>query len=215
MNRQLFRLTITFPCIMVVLLILGCAKPQLVTRYYLIEYTPKPLNPKLRLADPLPYRVQVRNFKIPRAYDSARIIARYSAHQINYHRYSLWAVRPQVAVADLLVSHINTYRLFKDCQREFLGERPHYEITGEIQQIERFESPVYTAAHLRMRFELYDYDTVELKVWHECDREVTVPVSMEIFAKAISDIVQEEAETFLIKVVNFFQAQSDTSQSQH
>ncbi len=192
----------------------GCARQTLVTSYFLIEYQPTVTNPRLQLDEPLPYRVQVRNFKIPRSYDSIRIIARFSSHQINYYRYSLWAVRPQIALADLLSQHINAYRMFRDCQREYLEERPDLEITGEIYQIERFESEQYTAAHLRMAINLYDYNSNDRLVSYDFDREVPIPTgSMTIFAKVISDIVAEETENFLVKVLDHFQpAEADSVQ---
>lgn len=180
----------------------GCARQALVTNYYLLEYQPNPVDRRLILDKPFPYRVLVQNFKIPRAYDSIRIIARHSSHQINYYRFSLWAVRPQLAVADNLVQHINAYRLFKDCRREYLEERPDYEITGEILQIERFESELYTAAHLKMNFVLYDYGTGDKLVQHDFDREVPLPSGdVTLFAKALSDLLAEEAENFLAAVV--------------
>ena len=151
MNSRIFLTAILF-----LIIAAGCTRQILVTSYYLLEYQPSPRNEKLILEKQIPHRVQVRNFKIPRSYDSIRIIARFSSHQINYYRYSLWAVRPQVAVADMLVQHINAYHLFKGCQREFLEERPDYEITGEIFQIEKFDSEQYSAAHLKMSFDLYD-----------------------------------------------------------
>lgn len=185
----------------------GCAKQSLDTSYYLIEFASNASNPQLVTTEPLPYRVQVLNFKIPRSYDSIRIIARFSSHQINYFRYSLWAVRPQIAVADLIVQQINAYRLFKDCQREFLDDRPEYEITGEVSQIERFDNDQYSAAHLKMKFDLYDYNSKDIITSHEFDREVPIPSgNMTIFAKAVSDIVAEESENFLVKVVEYFAA---------
>ncbi|MDP8240163.1 MAG: ABC-type transport auxiliary lipoprotein family protein [Candidatus Hatepunaea meridiana] len=200
--------------IIAALLIAGCTRQTLVTSYYLLEYQPSPNNNQLILDKPIPFRVQVRNFKIPRSYDSIRIIARFSSHQINYYRYSLWAVRPQIAVADLLVQHINSYHLFKDCQREYLEERPEYEITGEILQIEKFDNEQYSAAHLRMSFDLYDYDSKDRLVNHTFDREIPTPTeSMTIFAKVISDIVEEETEIFLSKVVEYFYPpESDSTQ---
>jgi ABC-type uncharacterized transport system auxiliary subunit len=194
------------------LLLAGCARDTLVTRYYLLDYQPDPVNPKLILSQPFPYRVQVLNFKIPRSYDSIRIIARYSSHQINYYRYSLWAVRPQMAIADLLMQHINAYQLFKDCEREFLEERPDYEITGEVQQVERYESQGYTAAHLKMTFDLYDYNSANKVVTHEFDREVPIAQEeMTIFAKVISDIIDQETENFLVDVVDYFNGRSADS----
>lgn len=186
-------------------IISGCAKQSLDTSYYLIEFASNAANPKLVRPDPIPFKVQVLNFKIPRSYDSIRIIARFSSHQINYYRYSLWAVRPQIAVADLVLQQINAYRLFKDCQREFLDERPDFEITGEVTQIERFESQNFTAAHLKMEFALYNYNNKDIVLTHDFDREVPIPSgNMTIFAKAISDIVAEESENFLVKVVDYF-----------
>jgi len=190
----------------------GCAKQQLETSYYLIEFASTARNPALVGRTPLPYRVQVLNFKIPRSYDSNRIIARYSTHQIDYYRYSLWAVRPNVAVADLLVQQVNAYDLFKDCQREFLDERPDYEITGEITQVERFESEKYSAAHLRMDFALYHFESRDIVVRHQFDREAPIPPgNMSIFAKAVSDIVEEESEVFLVKVMDHFKALADSA----
>lgn len=191
--------------ILLLIITAGCTRQVLVTSYYLLEYQPSSRNEKLILENRIPHRVQVRNFKIPRSYDSIRIISRFSSHQINYYRYSLWAVRPQVAVADMLVQHINAYHLFKECQREFLEERPDYEITGEIFQIEKFDSEQYSAAHLKMSFDLYDYDSKDRLVTYVFDREVPIHgKSMTIFAKVISDIVEEETENFLIKVTDYF-----------
>ena len=192
--------------LIVVVFIIGCGRQALVTTYYLLDYYPSPDNEKLILTDPIPHKVQVMNFKIPRSFDSIRIIARYSSHQINYFRYSLWAVRPQIAAADLLVQHINAYRLFEQCQREFLEERPEYEITGEIFQIERYDSEKYSSAHLKMNFEFYDRENNNLLIRHPFDRDNEIPKgNMAIFAKAISDIINEEAEIFLEKIALHFE----------
>jgi len=49
-------------------------------------------------------------------------------------------------------------------------------------------------------------------VMHELDREVQIPPEqMTIFAKALSDLVAEEAENFLVKVVAHFQAEMGDS----
>jgi len=201
-RRYRFYLLVSF---LLILYLSGCSRPILVTSYYLIDYQAVPNNPALKLEKPIPGRLQVVNFKIPRSFDSIRIIARYSSHQINYYRYSLWAVRPQVAVADLLTQHINAYNLFQKCQREYIDERPDYEISGEIFQIEKYQSERYSAAHLKMVFELHDYNNGDLLVRHEFDRETPIlPGDMTIFAKAISDMVDQEAENFLVKVVEHF-----------
>jgi hypothetical protein len=63
-----------------------------------------------------------------------------------------------------------------------------------------------------MSFNFKDYDRNELLVMHELDREVQIPPEqMTIFAKALSDLVAEEAENFLVKVVAHFQAEMGDS----
>ncbi len=211
---RLSRLFKLISILILINIIIGCASKPLVTTYYLLDYFAAETNEKLQLDEPLPHSVQVVNFKIPRSFDSIRIIARFSSHQINYYRYNLWAVRPQIAIADLLVQHINSYRLFQNCKREFLDERPDFEITGEIFQIEKYESENYSAAHLKMVFELYDRNTNELLVRHMFDKERSVPQeNMTIFAKAMSDMIQNEAEIFLEKAVEYFMADEADSLS--
>jgi len=189
-----------------IVLIPGCTRKVVRTAYYLLDYHTTALNEKLKLEEPLPFRVQVMTFKIPRSFDSIRIIARHSTHQINYYRYSLWAVRPQTAVADLLAQHINDYGLFQECQREYLSKRADLEISGEIFQIEIFSSDKYSAAHLKMIFELYDRTNDKRLIVHQFDRETPIPLdNMTIFAKALSDIVNQEAEVFFEKIVDHFQ----------
>ncbi len=209
MNTHLYIIT---ALLFISIFLVGCGRQALVTTYYLLDYFPNPANKKIILEEPIPYKVQVMNFKIPRSFDSIRIIARYSSHQINYFRYSLWAVRPQIAAADLLVQHVNAYRLFDKCQREFLEERPEYEMTGEIFQIERYDSEKYSSAHLKMSFEFYDRENNDLVTKHSFDRENEIPKgNMAIFAKAVSDIINEEAEVFLEKVaLHFYPEESDT-----
>ncbi len=200
---------IVFCGVAVMLSLLSCAPARMETKYYLIDYTPDSDSKNFTIKKPFPYKTIVTTFNIPRSFDKIRIVARYSSHQINYYRYSLWAVKPQIAIADLLVQHINSYNIFEKCQREFLDSAPDYEINGKILQIERYDSEDYTAAHLKMDFELYASDDSQLLLRHEFDRELPIHAEkgekMPIFAKAISDIVQSEADIFLRDVVDYFE----------
>lgn len=212
-KTSLLRYFLTIWGFALLLSVASCTRVSVETSYYLIDYRPLPTNPKLKLKQPLPYRAQVLTFKIPRSYDSIRIIARLSTHQISYYRYSLWAVRPQVAIADLLVQHLKVYRIFQQTEREFLNERPNYEITGAIDQIEIFASEQYTAAHLKGRMECYEYETAELKVIHDFNTEIQIPEgNITMFAKAISDIIHMEAELFFDKIIISL-APQDTTKS--
>jgi len=194
------------------IIISSCATKTIQPKYYILDYRPVLRDSSLTVKKPFPYKVQVQTMKIPRTFDRVSIVVRYSAHRLDYYRYNLWAIRPQVIVSDLIADHISRYRIFKKCQREFLEERPDYEIIGTIEAIEKFDNEAYTAAHFAMKLYLRTYDGYENLISHEFDREEEMPVfRMELFAKKLSDILEEEVNHFIRKIIDYFnskQAQS-------
>ena len=182
---------------------LNCSTKKLYRQYFILDYRPVLQDSTLKTEDPLPYKVQVQTMKIPRTFDRVGIVVRYSTHQLDYYRYQLWAIRPQIIVSDLIARHISNYNVFQSCQREFLEERPDFEIIGVIDAIEKFDNEAYTAAHLAMKLYLRTYDSYENILSHEFDREEEMPVfRMELFAKKLSDILREEVDVFIRKIID-------------
>ena len=152
--------------------------------------------------------------KIPRTFDRVSIVVRYTAHRLDYYRYNLWAIRPQITISDLIADHISRFGIFKECQREFLEERPDYEIIGNIEAIEKFDHEQYTAAHLALKLYLRTYDGYENLLSHEFDRVEEMPVfQMELFAQKLSDILEEEVNQFIRKMIIYFNQKSEASAS--
>jgi hypothetical protein len=177
-------------------------------KYFILDYRPVLRDTSLTINPPIPRKVQVQTMKIPRTFDRVNIVVRYSAHRLDYYRYNLWAIRPQTTISDLIAQHISEYGIFKQCQREFLDERPDYEIVGTIEAIEKFDHETYTAAHFAMTMYLRTYDGYETLMAHEFDREEEMPVfRMELFAKKISDILEEEVDNFIRKIIQHFKEQ--------
>ncbi|MCD4665856.1 MAG: PqiC family protein [Bacteroidales bacterium] len=188
------------------LLFTGCATKSFRPQYFILDYRPVLQDSTLTVDVPFPHRVQVQTMKIPRTFDRVSIVVRYSTHQLDYYRYKLWAIRPQITISDLIARQISNYNIFHSCQREFLEERPDYEIIGVIEAIEKFDNEAYTAAHLAMRLYLRSYDGYENLLSHEFDREEEMPVfRMELFAKKLSDILQEEVDNFIRKMIVYFE----------
>lgn len=185
--------------------VVSCVRDVPYTKYFILEYNPIIKDQTLKIDNPFPCSIKVSDMEIPRSYDSVRIVARYSSHQVNYYRYNLWAVRPHIVIADLMAKHFNSYELFERCQREFLDERPDYEVVGYINKIEKYDSVGYKAAHLNMTLYLYDYETNEAVRKYEFDREVELTTEeFNFFAKKISDIVREETDNFIRILIGYF-----------
>lgn len=190
------------------LVLFSCATKRIQPKYYILDYRPVLRDSTMTVPRPFPYKVQVQTMKIPRTFDRVNIVVRYSAHRLDYYRYNLWAIRPQITISDLIAEHISRYGIFKQCQREFLDERPDYEIIGTIEAIEKFDNEAYTAAHFAMKLYLRTFDGYENILTHEFDREEEMPVfQMELFAKKLSDILQEEIDKFIKKIIDYFNEQ--------
>ncbi|MFZ5518362.1 MAG: ABC-type transport auxiliary lipoprotein family protein [Candidatus Zhuqueibacterota bacterium] len=195
-----------------VLLLAQCSSTTIHPKYYILDYRPVLRDSSYVLAKPFPYRVQVQTMKIPRTFDRVSIVVRYSAHRLDYYRYNLWAIRPQITISDLIAEHINSYRIFQQCQREFFDVRPDYEIVGSIEAIEKFDNESYTAAHLALKLYLRSYDGYENLLSHEFEREEEIATfKMELFAKKLSDILNEETDVFIKKMIVYFQSQTADS----
>jgi len=188
----------------------SCTTKSVRPKYYILDYRPVLRDSTLIQKPPLPYDVQVQTMKIPRTFDRVNIVVRYSAHRLDYYRYNLWAIRPQIVVSDLIAKQISEYGIFQKCQREFLEEPPNYEIIGTIEAIEKFDNESYTAAHFAMSLYLRTYDGYENIVFHKFDREVEMPVfRMELFAKKLSDILKEETDIFIKKIIDYFRSKNN------
>ena len=187
------------------LIIYSCATKSIQPKYYILDYQPVLRDSMLMVEKPFPYKVQVQTMKIPRTFDRVSIVVRYSAHRLDYYRYNLWAIRPQITISDLIADHISRFGIFKNCQREFLEERPDYEIIGNIEAVEKFDHEQYTAAHLALKLYLRTYDGYENLLIHEFDRVEEMPVfQMELSAQKLSDILEEEVNQFIRKMIDYF-----------
>ena len=190
---------------------ISCATKSIQRQYFILDYRPVLQDSTLKIDKPLPYKVQVQTMKIPRTFDRVGIVVRYSTHRLDYYRYQLWAIRPQTIVSDLIARHISDYKIFQSCQREFLEERPDFEIIGVINAIEKFDNKAYTAAHLAMKLYLRTYDGYENLLSHEFDREEEMPVfRMELFAKKLSDILREEVDVFIGEIIDYFDKKNES-----
>ncbi len=185
---------------------LSCTTKTIQRQYFILDYRPVLQDSTLTVKKPFPYRVQVQTMKIPRTFDRVNIVVRYSAHRLDYYRYKLWAIRPQITISDLIARQIAEYKIFQSCQREFLEERPDFEIVGTIEAIEKFDNQAYSAAHLSMKLSLRTFDGYEAILSHQFDREEEMPVfRMELFAKKLSDILREEVDVFIRKMIDYFE----------
>jgi len=184
----------------------NCSKKAIQRKYYLLDYPGVIKDSTLVMQTPFPFKVMVHTMRIPRTYDRTNVVVRYSAHQIDYYRFNLWAIKPQVIISDLIAQQVQTHRIFQKCEREFLDENPDYEIVGYVEAVEKFHNEEFNAAHLAMTLYLRRSNDFQLLVKHKFDRqEELYNLDMSYFAKKISDILREEVDKFNQKMIDYFQ----------
>lgn len=199
-----------------VLLILGlgltsCSKKAIIRRYYVLENQLTIPKNTYGIEQAFPYKVDVRDFRVSKAFDQTRIAIRSESHELNYYFYHHWAVRPASAISDLVYSLIDRSGIFQRCSREY-SLNPDFKITGIVRVIERIQTKDSTAAHIQATFQLFDAQSDLEALRYEFDRTTLLNKnkSMNKFAGAMSEILREEIESFIKKIVEHFKSNENS-----
>jgi uncharacterized lipoprotein YmbA len=194
-----------FPILIATFIVTGCSTPPIERNYYIVDYYPETANEALILDTPLPYLVQVPNSRVSRVYDRAQLVFRYSQHRIEYSAYDLWAVRLSSAVPDAITNHLSKYKTFATTQRDFLMERPQYEVVTNLNRVEMLKSDMFNAVSINMDISLRRADDLEYMVRHSFSREYEIfSDDAEVYAQNLSRIIKEEMDVFIGKVLVHF-----------
>ena len=105
---------------------------------------------------PYPFRVQVKGFETPRAYDRTNIIRRRDQYELQRDNLHHWMERPSDMITDAVKQYLRQADLFTYVggEHDFFDHRPDYVLSGSVKAIERFDSGDLWAAHLVMTMEL-------------------------------------------------------------
>jgi ABC-type uncharacterized transport system auxiliary subunit len=131
----------------------GCS-PSPLKRNYLLNYMPVERENRLR-PSAYPFVLRLKEFDIEEAYARPQIVYRKSAYELQYYYYQVWAVKPTRMITDLVHKHLLRDNLFSTLIRRYdEGGKPDYELSGQIEAIEEYDSDEIWFAHLALRFTL-------------------------------------------------------------
>lgn len=200
---KIFRLFIF--ALLIIMLGAGCSKKAMLRKYYVLEVISRKDRRIPRFRKTLPFRVEVRDFRVAKAFEQTRIAVRSASNELDYYFYHHWAVRPPVAVADLVYRVLDRTRLFQQLSREY-SIRTDYSISGHIHSIERIQKQEKTSAHMAGVFELFNTKGDLIVMRYEFDQTVDMPEdhSMNHFAAKISELLHQESEAFAKQIASYF-----------
>jgi ABC-type uncharacterized transport system auxiliary subunit len=125
-----------------------------VKQYYVLNYMPSALTGRLN-ASPYPFSLRLKEFSIEDAYNRPQIVYRQSPFELRYYFYKIWAVKPNRMITDLVQKHLTAINFVSHVIRRFdEGIKPDYELSGNVEAIEEYDSDQLWFAHLAIRLTL-------------------------------------------------------------
>lgn len=183
-----------------ILIVLAMSCGSVPTRYYYtLSY---PLEREEALKPPIhPIRLRIKPFRIGIPYDRLQIVYRQSPFEFQYYGYHLWASKPQHMLREIFASHIESLGLVVEVTTEYGEHLPDYELSGDIEAIEEYDSGDVWYGHLAMRIELTRFSD-RVCLWrYSFDKTKKVfkkePVQV---VRVISSILEEEMNKIMVEL---------------
>ena len=133
--------------------IIGCGTIPL-RHFYEMNYLPSTTWARSSPA-PYPCTIRVADFGIEQAYNRPEIVYRQSPFQLQYYYYRVWAVKPDRMVTDLVYKHLLLSGLVANVIRRYdESTKPDYDLNGDIEAIEEYDSGELWFAHLALSVRL-------------------------------------------------------------
>jgi len=201
MKKYLF-----FLIVPAIFLVIGCSVGEISSRnYYILEYFSHNEAKNLEQEEPIKASVLVNDVRIPQTYNRRQIVIRHFGPKITYADDHLWGVKLSDIISDLVARRFNSYNLFEQVHREFLREKPDYEVNIILHNVEFYQSEFIHQARLNMNFQLTKYGEDEVLVNYMNNIEKNLPdISVESFVQTINDLILMETDNFVRKIINHF-----------
>jgi ABC-type uncharacterized transport system auxiliary subunit len=191
-----------FSLLLLLLYVIGCGKKAIIRKYYVLEPDTLITRQDIAISDSFPYKVDVREFTIAKAFSQPRIAVRLKSHKINYYYYHLWATHPSSAITYMVFRLVDGCSMFKKTILGFSADAD-YMLTGNIDKLEVIEKENKLLAHLDISFRLIDNRKDEVVVRTSYNHLVPVKdKSMNEFAAEISNLLKQSTTDYLIQVHN-------------
>ncbi len=191
--------------ILSLLIIFSSCGVKNVKEYYLLAYEPS--IEKKDIPDkhffPIQKKIEVETFDLNRIYDRNQIVERKSLHNMNFSTKDKWASRPQKIIAELLVTHINSYQIFSDCRREYIDFSADYYLTGRINNIEKYKNKDISFAYVNMDIYLRDKEH-NIIFFHKIKKNIEMDTdNTSYFVKTLSDELKKSFNELIIRIKDY------------
>lgn len=183
-------------CLMI--LLSGClSEKAAVTRLYTIEWSGDREEAQMSDNSPIGGLCEIEQVEVSPLYEKTQIVNRSDSHEVSYYKYHQWAIRPSVAVVQVIRNYLEGAGLFENVSERFSRDIPDYRFSTTIRQLEVIESKNQFLAHLHVEFRIISNADGIILVEHSADRtESLEKKELNLFAGTISDMLVSELRIF-------------------
>lgn len=181
-----------------IFLLSGClSEKAVITRHYTIEWTGDHEEAGNTGAPVIEGRCEIDQVEVSPMYEKTQIVNRSGSHEVTYYRYHQWAIRPSVAVLEVIRAYLDGSGLFESESARYSRAIPDYRFSTTIHKLEVIESKNQFLAHLDIEFRIINNADGTILADHSSDRtEVLDKKELNLFAGTVSDMLISELRIF-------------------
>lgn len=196
--------------------ILGCSRKTMVHKYYLLETTDIAAK-QAASGTPLVSAVcEIMPVKIHPAFSGTRIAVRMDSHQLAYYTRHEWAANPDEALLQLAEAGLQSRNLFRHVSGRVAKAIPEFRIQIQVRHLEAIQNQKQEtlSAHLEVELTLIEAVTNRTLVSHTADQRTPLEENrLNLFAAAVSQLFDDELQSFADKMASHFQSVAEQDSS--
>ncbi|MBN2425623.1 MAG: membrane integrity-associated transporter subunit PqiC [Calditrichaceae bacterium] len=190
-------------------LFFSCGSKKILTKYYLLDSFNPAENQSLTDTtgiSPIPGSVYIQKIDVVRPYDDNTIALRMASNEIQHYVYHKWAERPADGIRRYIWQECKKNQVFEYCDISMYQIKPDYEVTGLLEILERVGIEDHYGFRVKMYLDLRKTGESQILLAHDFDRFIPLEESagMNVFAAGVAHILNEELDTFIQKIRNYF-----------
>jgi ABC-type uncharacterized transport system auxiliary subunit len=188
--------------ILFILVLTGCmSEKTIVMRYYVMALPAGQPSGNLDSNGPINVICKIDETETNPVLETNQIINRSNTHEISYYKYHQWAIRPSIAVKEMVHNRLTSSGLFQKVYTRQSRSIPDYRFVATLKQLEVIENSDSFSAHVNLAFAIIRNTDDQVILNHQADRTNALNTKdLNLFAKEVSHMIYEELNLFIHKI---------------
>jgi ABC-type uncharacterized transport system auxiliary subunit len=185
-----------------ILVFTGCmSEKTIVMRYYVMAIPASHPSNELDSSRPINVICKIDETETNPVLETNQIINRSNSHEITYYKYHQWAIRPSIAVKEMVQNRITSSGIFQKVYARQSRSIPDYRFVTTLSQLEVIENSDSFSAHVNLAFAIIHNADDQVILGHQADRTNALNTKdLNLFVKEVSQIIYEELNVFINKI---------------